>query len=259
MSDIKLINIKDKENYSKGKINKVNMQKIIEENCFELLGLQLIDSNYNIQSHPGEIIETIGIDENYQLAIIEYRQGKYSQTINKGLFFVDYINNHLSEFKLLVVDKLGQELAKQVTYKPRLICIGDDFNHYDEYAINQLPLDIDLIKFQSFTRGFVVIEKGVCGRRQIRVREESFKNSIKEKELLEEIRKFVLSLGDEVVESDFGLFLSYRRIKNFMYITNEEGITIKLKLHDKYRSYVINTLGDFNRSKTNIESAYDQN
>ena len=86
MSDIKLINIKDKENYSKGKINKVNMQKIIEENCFELLGLQLIDSNYNIQSHPGEIIETIGIDENYQLAIIEYRQGKFSQTINKGLF-----------------------------------------------------------------------------------------------------------------------------------------------------------------------------
>ena len=62
-----------------------------------------------------------------------------------------------------------------------------------------------------------------------------------------------------MVESDFGLFLSYRRIKNFMYITNEEGITIKLKLHDKYRSYVINTLGDFNRSKTNIESAYDQN
>lgn len=257
MSDLRLFNTKQKECFVKTKLDKVKMQAIIEENIDDLLGLQLVISNYKVESHQQEIIETIAIDENYQLTIIEYRYGKFGQTINKGLFYLDYIKNNVSEFKILVSDKLNKKIANQVFYNPRLICIGDDFNRYDEYAVSQLRHDIDLIKIQSFTKGYIILEKAVQGIKQFKYNDVN--HSITNDELLQEIRKFVLSLGDEVVESEFGSFICYRRIRNFMYITIDNNLTIQLRLQGSYRAYQVNTLGEFNRLKTNIESAYDQN
>lgn len=259
MSDIRIFNSKEKEGFSKIKIDKINMQKIIEDNIAELLGLSLVASNYQVQSHHSETIETIAVDENYQIVVIEYRQGKFGQTINKGLFYMDYIKNNLSEFKILVNDKLGKDISRNVIYTPRLISIGDDFNRYDEYAISQLPVEIDLIKLQSFTKGFICLEKAFQGLKQNHQHfVYNFKNEL-ERQLYMTISQFVLSLGDEVTETGFNGFLSFRRIKNFMYLIFEEQIIISLKLRGEYRSYTIKTLGDFNRLKANIESAYDQN
>lgn len=258
MSDVRLFNTKDSEGFSKLKLTKINMQKTVEKNLSELLGLTLVSSNYQVQSHPNESIDTIAIDENYQLVIIEYRQGKFGQTINKGLFHIDYIKNNLSEFKILITDKLGQEVSKNIVYHPRLISIGDDFNRYDEYAISQLPLEIDLIKIQAFTKGMIVLEKAFQGLKQNHHFDYNFKNE-KQKILYNYISQFVLSLGDEVTETSFNGFASFRRIKNFMYVIFEDDIVISLKLRGQYRTYAVKTEGDFNRLKINIESAYDQN
>lgn len=259
MSDIRLFNAKDHEGFSKIKLNKINMQKTVEENLEELLGLTLVSSNYQVQSHPNEIIDTIAIDENFQIVVIEYREGKFGQTINKGIFHMDYIKNNLSEFKILITDKLGKEVGKNILYHPRLISIGDDFNRYDEYAISQLPLEIDLIKLQAFTKGMIILEKAFQGLKQNHFHFNYIFKNEEQKQLYNHISQFVLSLGDEVTESGFNGFLSFRRIKNFMYLIFKDEIVISLKLRGQYRTYQVKTIGDFNRLKANIESAYDQN
>ena len=85
MSDIRLYNINKKKELKPTKVTKGALQEMIEANSFDLLGVTVILSNVNLSGKNGEIIETLGYDEDRRLVVMEYHTGKFAQTINKGL------------------------------------------------------------------------------------------------------------------------------------------------------------------------------
>lgn len=256
MSDIKLFNIKSKKLGTANILNKIQVQKIIEENCYDLLGLKQIASNISITQNPHEILETLAIDEDYCLVVVEYRIGKFIQSINKGLVFIDYINNNKSKIKVLLNELIGIEEANKVIIQPRLIIIGNDFNQYDEYAIKQVNVEIDLIRYLLVDKNNLIIEKNYQSRKMI---EGMFKNRLNTEELnlLKLINEYVLSLGDEVVEKDYNDFIIYRKIKDFMYIIYNDGIELKLKMNGKFKTIKIRNSKDFDKYAILIEQSYD--
>ena len=56
-------------------------------------------------------MDTLGIDENGCPVIIEYKRASNENVINQGLFYLDWLKDHRGDFELLVLKKLGKNVA----------------------------------------------------------------------------------------------------------------------------------------------------
>lgn len=253
MSDIRLYNINKKKELKPIKVTKGTLQEMIEANSFDLLGVTVILSNVNLSGKNGEIIETLGYDEDRRLVVMEYHTGKFAPTINKGLEHLDYIRQNIGKVKVLLKEKLG---SSDFIYDPRLICIGEEFNEYDGKAIRFLPFDIDLIKYQIFGKDVIALEKIY----------QNFVDSNKDfsgdhdiNRLYLRIDEIAYSFGDELAKSFLGDCASYRRIKNFMYVYYKDAINVVLKINGEYKKYIVKKEEDIEKITPFIEMAYDEN
>ena len=258
MADLKLFNLKTEKPINSKNYTSSEVQAIIETNCDELLGIKVIASNYLIKKGNNEIISTLGIDENYTLVIIEYRNNRFGKLINKGLVQIDYIKENISEFKILI-GKKNKDIVPMINYNPRLIIIGNDFVKYDEHAIQQLNSQIDLIRYIGYSNSLFLIEKHYQSKSVDHSLWKYRFSDRNEEKLYIAINDYLLSLGDEVIEVGYNNYLYYRKIKTFMYITFEEEIHCRLLISGEYKSYPVKSEKDFDKLKDKIEKAYDQN
>lgn len=258
MSDIRIVNINKEKALVSQKLSTSELKLIIEKNATELLGLNIVASNYLLQKGTNDIIETLAIDEINRLVVIEYRSGKFGKIINKGLVYIDYIKENLSQIKMLIKDKLGSDDVNKINYNPRLIVIGDDFNKYDEHSIKTLPVQVDLIKYQIFDKTYMVLEKNY-GSKTIDLDNFTYKfRNANELAMYKQINDYMLSLGDEVTEYGYQNVLCYRKINYFAFVIFNEEITIQLFLRGKSKLITIKTEKDFQKACDYIEKAYDE-
>lgn len=250
--DCVVFNKNKQKEYKKNELQKSEYKKLVEENLEELFGCSLIASDYLISEESNLKIDALGIDDNYQLVVFEYKLGKFSKLINKGLMIIDYINEHLSEFKILINDLLKEE-ARNVMYLPRLVVVGDSFHKYDGYSISKLPYNIELINVNLYNKDLVLIEKKHVSR-NVDVSGLKYRIDGDIKYLFDELVNFLVSLGDEVTLFANGNVVFVRKIKTFMYIVFEEGLNIFM--NNKMKQ--IKSIKDLEKAFLDIEKEYDK-
>lgn len=135
------------------------LQTLIEQNLDALLRIRFLASEYFTgKTHSGRI-DSLGLDENFCPVIIEYKRSISENVINQGLFYLDWLLDHKAEFARLVEDKLDRASADQIDWSaPRLICIASDFTRYDEYAVQQIDRNIDLLRYRLFGEELLLLE-----------------------------------------------------------------------------------------------------
>lgn len=255
MSDIRVLNYKKEEVYSKKKLDPRTIQSIVEAQSLSIFGAKFVASNYVLQNNNREVLDTLLIDENNQLVIVEYRMDVFGQVVNKALFLLDYMQKNKSEFKILLTDTLGSNVAKDVFFPPRILVIGEDFNRYDEHAVAQLGVDISLVKCITLTKDLTVFEQSNSS-----VKIEYSEMSTPRNSLARTISDFILSLGDEVSEVSFGSFISFRKLQVFAYLLfSEEGLTLRLKDKDGYKAMKVDSNKQFEKAKAKIVKCYESN
>jgi len=123
------------------------------------LGIRFLSTEYSTgKTHKGRI-DSLGLDENGCPVIIEYKRNTNENVINQGLFYLDWLLDHKGEFQLLVMNKFGDETARDIEWKgTRLICIASDFTKYDEHAIAQINKSIELIRYKLFPPDILLLE-----------------------------------------------------------------------------------------------------
>lgn len=254
MSDIKLFDLE--KNMLIKKTTIFDVKEIIEKHLKNVFHISLVAKDYVIDESSNDVISYIGLDENMQIVIIEYRYGKFGSLTNKGLFYIDYIKEHISRFKMLF-NEYQKGMADSVNYKARLLVLCDDANRYDHYAIKQLPYMIELIQLHIF-EGKIAFEKVY---QSMQIDHSALSVNLKTKpyyELYKQISTYLLSLGDEVVETGCGGFLIYRKINTFAYILLSSHLTLKLLVGDDYKTYEINTIDDFDSITDEVCRSYDE-
>jgi hypothetical protein len=248
----KIFNLKEKKEQSTIKYNKLDLKKVIEKNSFELFKIRIIANNYYFEKDNTDYIEDLGIDENNQLVIFEYRIGKMGKVVQNGFLIIDYILKHASQFKMLCNDILGVEEAKRINYSPRLIVLGDHFHRYDFESLKGLPYQVELNEIIMFDDSLLVnrtyINKRSDLTKLIEVKGEA-------RELFIELRNFCFYLGEEVVEYGYDNIVTYRRVNNFLlaYFTNDLHVCVQNK------DYVIKSIDDIISIGGLIEEEYDKN
>lgn len=256
MSDIKLFNLingKASEVAGTAVALEKSLQTIIEKNLEPLLGIRFIKSEHDTGPKHGGRIDTLGIDENGCPVIIEYKRSTNENVINQGLFYLDWMLDHQAEFKLLVMEKLGKKPAEQIDWSaPRLVCIAGDFTRYDGHAVQQMNRNIELIRYRRFGDGLLLFELanatsgqggpgkggrgpgGAGGYKTISTTLEELQGPLRD--LYEELRAYLLALGDDVQEKMLKYYVAFKRIKNFASLEMHPGkgcLTAFVKLDPK--------------------------
>ena len=222
-----------------------SLQRLVERNLDVMLGIRLLASEHSTgKKHRGRI-DTLGIDENSCPVIIEYKRSTNENVINQGLFYLDWLLDHRSEFKLLVLGRLGDKEAEKIDWSaPRLVCIAGGFNRYDEYAVEQINRNIELIRYRRFGDRFLMLEMVNAtsatpepvdpppgGGKTIADVLSTLDGPIHE--LYQGLREYLLSLGDDVHEKTLKYYVAFKRLRNFAcmnVLPSKEKVVVYLKV-----------------------------
>ncbi|MFC5460164.1 DUF5655 domain-containing protein [Massilia niabensis] len=235
------------------------LQTLIEGQMETFLGVRFLASEYATgKTHKGRI-DSLGLDENGCPVIVEYKRYSNENVINQGLFYLDWLLDHQAEFRWLVMEKLGKEVAERIEWSgTRLLCIAADFTRYDQYAVQQIPRNIELIRYKLFGDDLLLLElvntqsvPDAMATKPQAAAEQPLeaaqpKQGGKDKSLDEQLQQanpeisalyaqtidFLSALGDDVQEKPLKLYIAFRRLKNFACVIvypNRLLITLKLE------------------------------
>ena len=123
------------------------------------MGVRFLASVYSTGKKHGGRIDTLGIDENGSPVIIEYKRALNENVINQGLYYLDWLMDHKGEFTLQVLEQFGREIADEIEWgNARLLCIAGEFTKFDEYAVQQISRNIDLIRYRRYADELLLLE-----------------------------------------------------------------------------------------------------
>ncbi|WIG60213.1 MAG: uncharacterized protein OJF49_002961 [Ktedonobacterales bacterium] len=215
------------------------LQEIMERHLDALLGVRFLASEYSTGKVHGGRIDTLGIDENGSPVIVEYKRASNQNVINQGLFYLDWLLDHHKDFEMLVLKRFGPTAEEGVDWRyPRLLCIAGDFTKYDEKAVQQIPRNIELIRYKRYGNDLLLLDlvnsiteqpleernvqngalksKHLSSERPSRtVSDLLVAASIDQQDRYEAIKAFLLALGDDVQVKTLAYYFAFRRIKNF--------------------------------------------
>ena len=240
MSDIKLFRTSgNKVQELKGTAMALErpLQQLIERNLEAMFGIRFVASeHYTGKVHNG-YIDSLGLDENGFPVIIEYKRSVNENVINQGLFYLDWLMDHQADFKLMVLEKFGKQVADAIDFRgPRLICIAGDFTRYDGHAVKQMNRNIELIRYKKFEPDLLLLESLNVAEAKLNAQDQSgtgakktskartFTENLtvldpKTRALYQQVRDFLTSLGDDVQVKTLEQYEAYKRLKNFACIT----------------------------------------
>jgi predicted transport protein len=143
------------------------------------------------------------------------------------------------------MERLGNEVARSIDWHyPRLVCIAGDFTKHDEHAIQQIPRNIDLIRYRRFGDDLILLEqvaknsiaptgkeRKVAAKRGQQLgdvdpapsQNASFavqrlsQSSQEVQDWYDRLKAHALGLGDGVEERILGDYIAFRDVKNFAF------------------------------------------
>ena len=247
MSEIKLFEIGSavKERTASTVLLEKQLKTTIEQNMETFFGVRFLKSEYAITSGR---MDSIGIDENNSPVIFEYKRSTSENVINQGLFYLDWLLDHKADFKLLVIEKLGMEVAEQIDWSvPCVICIANDFTKYDVHAVNQMQKNIKLVKYRKYGDDLLLFEhlNAPIVKPVAEVNVTSTTTTYSQKTHLEKLATasnhfktlyaslcdYIESLGDDLVANQLKYYLAYKKVQNIFCIEiYTKQIILRLKL-----------------------------
>ncbi len=215
-----------------------SLQSLIEHNMETLFGVRFLASEYSTGKRHAGRMDSLGIDENGNAVIFEYKRAANENVITQGLFYLDWLMDHRGDFELLVLKRLGPTVTVDWS-NPRLVCVAGDFNRYDEYAIGQMQRSIELVRYRNYADELLALELVASTSAKATAAGENLGSSsgagpssntattsstvtqLHEaapqalKDLYGSVEQYLLHLGDDVTKIVNKNYYAFRRLKNF--------------------------------------------
>jgi hypothetical protein len=133
------------------------LQRFFEANLVELLGVRFVATEFQTGARHGGRIDTLGLDEDNNPVIVEYKWDRSESVINQGLFYLAWLIDHRGDFELATQKELGKDV--QISWdNPRLVLVASSYTKFDTYAVSQFGSNIQLLRYQRYEDGTFVLE-----------------------------------------------------------------------------------------------------
>lgn len=239
MGDIKFFKLNDdniQELHGRSVSLEKSLQNLIEKHLESFLGIKFLASEYSTGKRHGGRIDTLGLDENNSPVIIEYKRSVNENVINQGLYYLDWLLDHKAELELMTLRKFDQSIADNIDWSsPRLLCIAGSFTKYDEHAVQQINRNIELYQYKHYEGEFLMLDLVNATTAQTvyidvdssdRTQKSSSKTFKTVSDYLdqaneqltdrfENLKAFLIALGDDIQMKTLKYYIAFKRIKNF--------------------------------------------
>lgn len=192
-----------------------DIQNIFENNLKELMGLQLVKSEFSIKNKR---IDTLAFDKQSQaFIIIEYKRDKNYSVVDQGLTYLNIMLQNRAEFILTYNETLNQTLhSKEVDWtQSRVAFVSPSFTENQISASDFKDLGIDLWEVKQFENNILSV------------------NSIKKSNAAQSIKP--------LLENNE----SFKEVKENIKVYTEEdhyknGSDATIELYEKFKSSILN-------------------
>lgn len=226
------------------KILERDVQRIFEESLHELLGVHFLASEYSTSF--GGRMDTLGIDDEGNPCIIEYKKGQNENVINQGLSYLRWLLDHKDSFEKLCGEKNVSTTIQWAA--PRVICVAESYNKFDTDTVDLLPIKIELYRYKLYEEGLLTLDteshqkvklqdapKFTADSEKSEKLQETFTldhhlvmSSESTKALFEALKERILAIDKEIIEDPKKLYVAYKTTRNFVDIVVKKS---KLKLY----------------------------
>lgn len=146
--------VKPKTTVNGKKVLERDIQKIFEGSLHEILSVHFLASEYSTSF--GGRMDTLGIDDDGNPCIIEYKKGQNENVINQGLSYLRWLLDHKDSFHVLCLEKgVEQEVQWDA---PRVICVAESYSKFDTDTADLLPIKIELMRYQLFENNMLTLD-----------------------------------------------------------------------------------------------------
>ncbi len=219
------------------------IQKICEDNLYQLFGLEIIKSQFTFQDFR---IDTLAFDSRSKsFIVIEYKKDKNFSVIDQGYAYLSLLLNNKADFVLEYNENRKVSLKREDIdwSQTRILFISPSFSQYQIQSINFKDLPIELWEIKSYINeiiSFVQIKplKAI----------ESIKTISKGSKTIEKVSKEI-----KVYTEDDHLSGSLEEIKELYYKLKSSLLTISNDIEIKPTKQYIGFL-----SKTNFVDIHIQ-
>jgi predicted transport protein len=214
-----------------------DLQRLFETNLEELLGVRFIVSEFTTGDRQRGRIDTLGIDQDGNPTIIEFKKIGKDTVINQGLFYLDWLVDHKGDFTLVTQNKLGGNVEIDWS-NPRLMLVAENFSDYDKYAVNRIGANISLWVYRLYGKDMLFLDqifaasgmqkkKGPEKEKTVEADDEDVPvftveghligKSQETIDLFEHLRERIFDLGDDesILEKAVKNYIVYKHGKNF--------------------------------------------
>lgn len=225
------------------------LQNLVEQNLETFFNCRFIASEFSIGNIHSGWIDTLAISEDNNPVIIEYKKVASSDLINQSLFYLHWITDHKGDYQVAVNNALKENI--EIDWSDiRIICIAPEFKKYDLHAVQVMGANIELWQYKIYENGIISIEE-IYKRTEIKTHTsidnngknpvmvaagkkaaETRKNAtytINEhidklneelKDLLDEIREYIVNLDSSIEEAPKKYYIAYKTTQNFVCIVD---------------------------------------
>lgn len=235
-----------------------DLQKVIENNLKAVFNCRFVASEFSTGGLHAGRIDTLAISEDNNPVIIEYKKTESSDLVNQSLFYLYWIQDHKGDFEVAVQRSIGENVDVDWS-GVRVICIAPNYKKYDLHAVQVMGADIELWKYNLFNNNSIYLEevfqatkasvspsaaeKGKdpvmveAGKKAAQVRatttysfEEHLEGkSSKIRDLMQNIREYLLGLDPSIEEVPKKFYISYKISQNIVCM-EPQSKTVKLFL-----------------------------
>lgn len=192
-----------------------DIQNIFENNLKELMGLQLVKSEFTIKNKR---IDTLAFDKQSQaFIIIEYKRDKNYSVVDQGLTYLNIMLQNRAEFILTYNETLNETLhSKDVDWtQSRVAFVSPSFTENQISASDFKDLGIELWEVKQFDNNILSV------------------NSIKKSNAAQSIKP--------LLENNE----SFKEVKENIKVYTEEdhyknGSDVTIELYEKFKSSILN-------------------
>lgn len=135
-----------------------DLQSLIENNLEVIFNCKLIASEFSTGARHAGRIDSLGLSEEDNPVIIEYKKIESSELINQSLFYLHWIQDHRGDFELAAQGRFGNDV--KVDWSDiRVICIAPNYKKYDLHAVQVMGANIELWKYRLFANNSLYLEE----------------------------------------------------------------------------------------------------
>jgi predicted transport protein len=134
------------------------LQQLVEKNLDAVFKCRLIASEFSTGAEHAGRIDTLGLSEDHNPVIIEYKNVESSDLINQSLFYLSWIHDHRGDFEIAAQKALGTKV--EIDWSDvRVLCIAPNYRKYDLHAVRMMGANIELWTYRLFANNVLYLEE----------------------------------------------------------------------------------------------------